>query len=402
MKKVGNFSYNVFLLFGLLGVVFIPFTFRYIPFQASISQFLFEDVLVFIASNFEGLYVANSEISSDSTAFYLLFGVLFMIALLVMSGISLTSFWKTNQNKIISGIQLILTYYLSLILLKYGFDKVFKAQFYLPEPNTLYTPLGMLDKDILFWSTMGVSRSYNIFMGCIEIIPALMLLHNRTRTLGLFILFGVLLNVVFVNFGFDISVKLFSLFLLFLTVILIIPSLRQLISFFIGQQSVKLKRIRGAEFISSQNIRWGIKTIVILFFVAETVIPYVQNGHFNDDRIARNYLHGAYEVEKIKGNKEQDLPEIKRVFIHRRNYFIMQFTDDTMEDFKLEIDQSNNLLVLTTYDSETITIKYNFNEAQKELKLEFEELGWVIHSKKLPWKDLPLLQPLFHWTVDGV
>ena len=50
----------------------------------------------------------------------------------------------------------------------YGVQKLLMQQFFTPEANTLYTPLGRLDKDILFWTTMGLSRGYNIFLGVVE------------------------------------------------------------------------------------------------------------------------------------------------------------------------------------------------------------------------------------------
>ena len=103
---------------------------------------------------------------------------------------------------------------LAFFLLRYGFDKLFKHQFYLPEPNTLYTPVGLLSKDILFWTSMGTSHSYNVFMGLIEIIPAFLLFFKRTRMLGGLISFAVLLNVLMINIGFDITVKILSSFLL--------------------------------------------------------------------------------------------------------------------------------------------------------------------------------------------
>jgi len=38
------------------------------------------------------------------------------------------------------------------MLLNYGTDKLFLEQFYKPDANILFTPLGFLDSDILFWS----------------------------------------------------------------------------------------------------------------------------------------------------------------------------------------------------------------------------------------------------------
>ena len=233
-QKIYKFFYQILLLFAFLGVIFIPFSFRTWSFQASITTFIFEDFIWLIANSFKDIQLSNPAISSDSTSFYILFFILFGLAFLLRIGLLFTPFWKQYQEAIIHFIQLTLVYYLSVIMLKYGFSKVFKAQFYLPEPNTLYTPLGLLDKDILFWSTMGVSHSYNVFMGLLEVIPALMLLYHKTRKLGLLILSGVLTHVMWINFSFDISVKLFSLLLLFITILLLNMShLRNIFNFFI-------------------------------------------------------------------------------------------------------------------------------------------------------------------------
>lgn len=400
--QLKTFVFQWLIVFALLGVLFIPFSFRYLSFQTSVSQFLFEDILVVLA-DLCNLKIVNPEISSDATTMYLLFFVMLFFALIITGTLSFFSFWKIHQDKILKTIQLILTFYLALVLLKYGFDKIFKAQFYLPEPNTLFTPLGMLEKDILFWSTMGTSRSYNIFMGLMEVIPAMFLLYHKTRNLGLFITLGVLINVVCVNFSFDISVKLFSSFLLLITLVLLAPNLKTFLRLFIQSKVSQLKVLSGKNIIQKSTIRISIKTILILFFLIESFYPYWQMGNFNDDKMPRNYLHGAYEVtEVIASNPQINLPLIKRVFIHRSNYFIFQYEDDSMEDYHLEISQTHQTFTLTNYDSEKIVLKYQYNSNNKTLQLTSLELGIEIHTQTIDWKSLPLLQPLFHWTVDEI
>ncbi|TPG45309.1 hypothetical protein [Flavobacterium pectinovorum] len=405
MRKIQGFVYQILSLFALLAIVFIPFSFQYITIQSAITKFLFEDLIVYTATKMGNILIANPEISSDSTTLYLLFFILFLIAVITVSILSFFDFWKTHKNFIFKVIQLIITYYLACVMLKYGFDKIFKIQFYLPEPNTLYTPLGMLDKDILFWSTMGTSYSYTVFMGLMEVIPALMLFYNKTRILGLFILFGVLINVVFINFGFDISVKLYSLFLLLLCFLLLVPNLKKIALFFISNKPTALCHFKGSDLITSKSIKTTVKIIVILFILMESVFPYFQKENFNDDNMTRNPLHGAYEVVKIE-KKETPKPavnlKIKRIFIHRNNYFIFQYTDDTMEDFHLEINETKNQFVLTNYNGERIKLQYKYSGNSKILEIHSPELGITIYSKALPWKKLPLLQPLFHWTVDEI
>ena len=296
-----------------------------------------------------------------------------------------------------------MTYYLAVLMLKYGFGKIFKTQFYLPEPNILYSRVGMLDKDILFWTTMGVSYNYNIFMGFVEVVPALFLLFSRTRIFGLLLLLGVLLQVVFVNFCFDISVKLYSLFLLFICFLLVLPFLKQLFQFFVLQKTTVLSRFSGQDLVASKLIRLVLKTVLIGCFFIEILSPYLLTKQFNDDAVPRFELHGAYNVFKIeKIIKNAQNLDLKRIFIHRQNYFIIEHQDESFEDFSLEINVQKHQLVLTDYDGEKIFFGYKFSAVSKILELRSSELGLVIYSKSLPWQDLPLLQPLFHWTVDEI
>lgn len=405
MKKIQGFVYQVVTLFAFLGIVFVPFTFQYNTIQPAITKFFFEDLIHYTALKMGHIVIKNPEISSDSATLYLLYCILFLIAVMAVLLFSFFDFWTKYKHFIFKIIQLIITYYLACVMLKYGFDKIFKSQFYLPEPNTLYTPLGMLDKDILFWSTMGTSYSYNIFMGLMEVLPALLLLYNRTRILGFFILSGVLLNVVVLNFGFDISVKLYSSFLLFLCLLLLSPFLKTIYQFFILQKAAVLNNWTEKNWRISKPVKLVLKTIVILFIFMESLYPYLLRGQYNDDNVPRNELHGAYEVLKTEPkNTEKGIENqiLKRIFIHRQNYLIFQYQDDTMEDFSLEINSTKKQFILKGYNGETIVLNYKYAPATKILELKSVETGISIYSKSLEWKKLPLLKPLFHWTVDEI
>jgi hypothetical protein len=293
----------------------------------------------------------------------------------------------------------IAAYYLALILLKYGFDKLFKAQFNLPEPNLLYTELGQLDKDILFWSTMGVSRSYNLFMGIMEVIPALLLLFHRTRILGAFIATGVFINVLSINLSFDISVKLFTSFLLLISVYLAFPGFVDLYRFYI------LKRTLKPKVNSSKSLNVMIlKSIIILVMVIEGLFPYLNTGNFNDDALPRPILHGAYSVENIKSlNEEFPFPafSLERIFIHRDGYLILQDENGNMTDFSMELDQKNSMIDISDYDGNIKSLTYEYNRNKGTLILDFmTEQPFRIECKALDWRKLPLLQKQFHWTVD--
>lgn len=376
-------------------------TWNLFPFHSQINSFVFGSILKQIA------FSINTEIvlfdfSSDSKGLYFLLSFLAILSVILTP--FLLRFFSQNQlEKFKTYIVLIATYYFAVILMKYGFDKVFKAQFYLPEPNILYTPFGNLDKDILFWSTMGTSYSYNLFMGFMEIIPAILILFNRTRQIGLLISLGVLINVLAINLSFDISVKLFSAFLILINLYLLIPTLGILWNLFILNSVMRLKI--QFNFSIPKSTKIIIKTIVICLLLLESLFPYLNSGNFNDDISKRPFLHGAYVVQEFNQNgiilNTRNSP-VKRLFFHRDGYLIFQNQQDEMTDYKLEINPIKNTFILTDYELNKTTISYSYSKRDRLLKLSSTKNGdtLLIKTKTINWQKLPALQKQFHWTVD--
>lgn len=376
-------------------------TWNLIPFHGQITSFVFGSLIKHIAFSIN-TEIALFDFSSDSKGLYFLLSFL-AIASFIFTPFLLRFFSQNQLEKFRKYIVLIATYYFAVILMKYGFDKVFKAQFHLPEPNILYTPFGKLDKDILFWSTMGTSYSYNLFMGFAEIIPAILILFNRTRQIGLLISLGVLINVFAINLSFDISLKLLSGFLLLINLFLLIPTLKVVWNVLVLKKQSGL--IESTVLINSKSTKIIPKAILIFILFFESLFPYLLKGSFNDDRAKRPFLHGAYEVQVYDQNGTvlnfSNSP-VKRIFIHRDGYLIFQNQQEEMTDYKLEINQIKNTFILTDYELNKTTISYSYSKRDRLLKLSSTKNGdtLMIKTKAINWQQLPALQKQFHWTVD--
>ena len=200
---------TVGLLFALLFILTVPFPHQFMPTIGSYLHPLFESLV-----KFTGKYIFNihhpytSQLVSDSTGLYIHVFNLFIISAICTFIIVFKPI--KNYDKVLYWSTVIISYYLALQLFEYGFSKIFKWQFYLPEPNTLYTTMGNTYHDLMYWSTMGISRPYTIFAGVAEIIAACLLLFKRTRLVGALLAFFILVNVVAINFSYDISVKILS------------------------------------------------------------------------------------------------------------------------------------------------------------------------------------------------
>ena len=89
--------------------------------------------------------------------------------------------------------------YVFFFLAAYGLAKVIGAQFYTPDliPSEIETtPIKQLSNFDLAWIFMGRSYGYMLFIGIGEVIGALMLLFNKTKLVGTFILIPILVNVI--------------------------------------------------------------------------------------------------------------------------------------------------------------------------------------------------------------
>lgn len=405
MKKIYPYAVIFSTCFFALYILFFPFPFYLLPDTGEWMSGVSENMLT---SAYE-LFFGNSdaqvlELKSDSTGHYLFCGLI-----LFFSGfITLIFHFIKHKIEVDSDNDPVqkantitftfVTYYLAVILLAYGLNKIFKWQFYFPEPNTLFTRVGDLHKDILYWSAMGSSYTYSVFAGVIEVIPAVLLLFARTRLAGALIAFAVLCNVVMINFGFDISVKLHSMFLLVISIFILLHY-HQRIKLIFTIRSIK-------ETITEPKLNFKfqkpIKYFLLIWIFADAFVPYVKTGNFNDDTFvdhSRPVFHGAYVNQNINSYWSK---EWKRFFIHRNNYFIVQYNDDSMMDYELEEDTVNRkFLLYNYYDGTKWELNYSFTP-DSFLRVE-GMVDSLYHShifSRLEWEKMNLCENGFRWRIE--
>jgi hypothetical protein len=401
-----TFIKHVAAFFAFLCVIFIPFPFHIIKVQFTVTDFLFGKLIRIVSKNVFGKTLTDTQVYSDTIAMYVLVLLLFVLAILISFVLLKIRKWALYRDRVFAWGCRLLCYYLALQLLKYGLDKIFKNQFYLPEPNILFTPLGKVPKDLLYWSSMGTSHFYNVFLGSLEALAAICLLMKRTRLAGLLLSLFIMINVVAVNFGFDISVKLFSLLLLFQTLYLLAPYMQSLVQFYFTHRTVSGKTGAAAAVLIpnrflAASLKWFAAGIIFL----EAFYPFLKTGNFNGDNAARPYMHGAYEVTQyIAGSDtlERNRFPVRRFFIHKDSYMIFQNREDEMTDYKLSYDTDKYEFVLTDYKLHQTKVQFRYNGADSVLTLQYSNEGksFLLAGKALDWKNLPAIRKNFHWTED--
>jgi hypothetical protein len=181
--------------------------------------------------------------SGDAAMNYVLTAIVLALAMVgaaVWSAVSELRGRRKEYRTAYAWLRLFLRFTLAVTLLEYGFIKIFPGQF---RPLGLYgltktygesSPMGLL------WTFMGQSRPYTIFGGLMEAIPGTLLMFRRTSTVGLLGAGAVMLNVVMMNFCYDVPVKLYSAHLLLMALFLLLPDVFPLWRFLLVRREAVL------------------------------------------------------------------------------------------------------------------------------------------------------------------
>lgn len=370
-RRIAVFFGVFFIQFNL----FFPLSFLN-DFQLKITHFLFGDFTQCILENLFNKRNTRLDYSSDS------YSMLVLIIILLFS--SLIFCFIINQKwtkNFLTVTEYVCVSYIFIILIKYGLDKIFQAQFPAPEPNILFTRFGNLDKDILFWSTIGTSKMYNIIIGSIELFSGILLLFRRSRFLGLLLTMICFSQILIINISFDISVKFFSLILLLMSLFLIRKNGWGLI--------LKILSIPNKNYFDKKSFLPYVtffKILIIGIVLVKIGTPYLNNEKENN----QIKFTGVYEVTSSKN-------QYQYVFFHKDQYLIfMERYSEKMTAFHYDVS-FDNLIMLEDYKSH-ISKHLLIKNKDNSIALTFK--NQTIHAKPIQYQKMNALQDTFHILVD--
>lgn len=199
----------------------------------------------------------------------------------------------------------IVRYYIATFALSYGIIKVFALQMTFPSLSQMATQLGDFLPMRLSWMFIGYSTPYQVFSGVMETVAGLLLLPRRTVTLGLIAAAGAFINVVMINLGYDVPVKLFASHLLLACVFLLALDAPRLISFLALNHAAGPTSLYEPPY-TSQRFRYArIAAKAVLIYLI-LVAPFYSGwqGYKARARVARAVPlpAGVYEVRRFVVN----------------------------------------------------------------------------------------------------
>lgn len=275
-------------------------------------------------------------------------------------------------------------YFLAYTLFIYGFAKLFGVQFRPLSPSSYMIPLSEWTPREFLWRFMGASRSYNFFGGLLEVIGGGLLLFRKTSTIGAIITLTILTNVLMLNIGYDVAVKLFTFHWILLSVFIMNKDVGQLYQLFVLHKQASLTIAPAIQINWPRWVIYGLKFSLIFYMVFFQIKTGIAN---RKEVLAKSSLYGIYNIVNYYKNNAPYSTLLTDTIIWKKfasyggRSIIIQYTNDSLKSYQYKMDTAGKIFKLIDRSDSTSNINfsysiingsdYNFNGVYNEDSIRF-------------------------------
>jgi hypothetical protein len=190
--------------------------------------------------------------------------------------------FEKNYERWNYWLRLILRYRLAVALFTYGFLLFFPLQAPFPSLSDLHTKYGEFLPWKIYYHSLGVSEAgYEPILGFAEILAGALLLWRRTVVIGAGLAAAILINIVLVNFAYDLGAHVLSVYLLLIASVLLVHDVPRLYALLIRERAAAADHY--LPYFSGRIAllrKWG--TIVFPLFIV--LYGFLAYGSYRSDR----------------------------------------------------------------------------------------------------------------------
>jgi hypothetical protein len=346
--------------------------------------------------------------SGDKTVDYLLAFTLLMAAAGATAIWSIVDRRRPNYRALNKWFRVFLRFAVGATMLGYGMVKAIPLQMPAPGLTRLLEPFGNFSPMGVLWASIGASKSYEIFAGCMELLAGVLLFIPQLATLGALVTLADSVQIFTLNMTYDVPVKLFSFHLILMSLVLIAPEVPRIANVLIfnraagpSQQPPLFRRRRLA--LIAVALQLGCGAYLVLDAYAGARQAWFQRG----GGAPKSPLYGVWNIETITMDGQTRSPLVTDYFLWRRILFqtptVMDFQrmDDTFVRYGVKIDLTAKTIAVTGQNKPPSTITFERPDPNR-LILDGTLEGHAIHieTKRFDPNAFPLLSRGFNWIQE--
>ncbi|MBW1294211.1 DoxX family protein [Aquimarina litoralis] len=304
----------------------------------------------------------------------------------------------------------ILRYHVGLTLILYGLAKVFMLQFGEMDLNRLESTIGDYNGMRYLWTFMSYSKFYTMSTGWVEVIGGILLLFRRFTFIGSTIVFIAMANVVLIDVGYDVRVKMFAIHLLIMTILLLSDDFKRIINFFILNKPTK-PFLDQPLFKKNKKIGYSIKSAIILYFIISSTINF--SKRIESQTVNRfPSLTGYHEIEILVINgdtiQESNKSRWKNISINGSSYRPESLTITSVDKkkfyYSFEADTVKQTIHFHKFnDSIDNAYKLSYEKIDNNIvvfKGSYHQDSYWMKTKVKTLKDYRLTREGIRWITD--
>lgn len=235
---------------------------------------------------------------------------------------------------------------LGATMLVYGTIKAIPTQMPYPSLSRLLEPYGHFSLMGVVWAQIGASPAYQIFIGTMEVICALLLFIPGLTTVGAMLTLITSVQIFVVNMTYDVPVKLFSFHLILMSLMLLAPDMKRLarVMFRRGVDAAPepplIRNRRGRQaFVAAQLLFGG-------WLVYSGFSGVMESRRTFGADAPKPALYGIWEIERMtidgveRAPLTTDYERWRRIVIQTASQIRFQRMDDTFQTFAATFDEA--------------------------------------------------------------
>ncbi len=347
--------------------------------------------------NYQYDYAVYTNGSGDTSYDWVSLVLFFTVAVLGAIIWSVVDRDRKSYNTCYYWLTTIARYYVAFMLINYGVIKLTHSQMPPPGLGRLMEPLGEFSPMGLAWTYFGYSKGYNIFVGIAEIMAGF-LLFRRTLVLGALITMAVSINIMTVNYFFDVPVKIVSTALLILSLYLLLPYIQSLFNLLVRgrpAQFQQMERPQWAKTWKNKLITW-LKVVILLVFVTQQITGLLNRHKLIGHYFKKSALYGIYFIDDDKAGRKSIPEDWMSIVFEYEGYESVRDKYYKKIAITPRIDPANKIISLNHY-----TFDYSVAEnGDITLKKVIDDRTEVIKLIKQNPEDFELRKRGFNWVQE--
>ena len=345
--------------------------------------------------------------SGDTTYHYILLLIVFVLALIGTLIWSVIDRKRKSHDQLFYWLTVSLRFYVGFMLVHYGLAKLNNGQFPGPSATGMSTTYGDSSPMGLAWRFLGFSEGYKTFMFFAEMMGVL-LFFRKTATIGALLCLMTCLNIMAINYFYDVPVKLLSTSLVVMCLIILSPNFSRLFQFFFKGKTTGLDLMNPPVF----KTKWVRITKIAVKYVAIVLcagIPAFNTltASLNKQKEAKESLYGLYQISALKWTKGAPSADSlyvssrwRAMGIDRYDRAFIKYGDNETINCKAQIEMPAKTLKLSFNDEPDVRYTLSFRKLHRDtLELKGDLAGKPVVIL-LVRKEFELTKREFRWINE--